>query len=163
VGGLSFECIQCGRCCSGPGEGYIWVAKAQIEMIADFLQMTVRELRRRFLRRVGLRVTIIERANTKDCTFLQNGPLPRLASPALASPQVRAGDAGACPGRRRCTIYPVRPNQCRTWPFWPNNLSSIDAWNRAAQKCPGINRGRTYSYDEIERIKKSKRWRQDPR
>ncbi len=58
-------------------------------------------------------------------------------------------------------IYSVRPNQCRTWPFWPSNLKNPGDWNKAAQKCPGINRGKLYSFEEIERIKKAKKWWQD--
>ena len=131
VGGLHFECMHCGRCCAGPTEGYIWVTKPEIELIANYLKMTTGEVRRKFLRRVGLRTTIIEHRATKDCIFLQ--------------------ESG---GQRKCMIYPVRPSQCRMWPFWPSNLANAAAWNETAQKCPGINRGRLYSYEEIEKIKK---------
>lgn len=133
--GLHFECMQCSRCCSGPGEGYIWVAKPEIKLIADFLKKPVGQLRNKFLKRIGLRTTIIELAGTKDCVFLRE-----------------------IDGQKRCTIYPVRPNQCRTWPFWSSNLTDPDAWNKAAQKCSGINRGRHYSYEEIERIRRKKKW-----
>ena len=33
VGGLHFECMECGQCCSGPGDGYIWVTRPEIEAI----------------------------------------------------------------------------------------------------------------------------------
>jgi Fe-S-cluster containining protein len=33
-----------------------------------------------------------------------------------------------------------------------------DDWNTAATKCPGINKGRLYTFDEIQNIKKQKRW-----
>jgi len=111
------------------------VTRPEIEIIADYLKLTVGQLRRRYLRRVGLRTTIIEHQTTKDCIFLKNQD-----------------------GHRRCAIYPVRPSQCRSWPFWPSNLSSAKAWNEAARKCPGINRGKHYSFEEIERIKKEKKW-----
>lgn len=136
--GLHFECMQCGRCCSGPGEGYIWVTKPEIEIIADFLTISIGKLREKYLKRVGLRTTVIEHQTTKDCMFLHN-----------------------IAGQRKCVIYPVRPSQCRSWPFWPNNLTSPGAWNKAAQKCPGINRGRLYSYEEIQEIKRNKKWWQD--
>ena len=135
VGGLYFGCQQCGRCCSGPGEGYIWVTKQEIQIIADFLKMTSEEVRSKFLRRVGLRTTIIEQPNTRDCMFLNN--------------------------QKKCTIYSVRPTQCRTWPFWPNNLTNPNSWNKAGERCPGINRGRRYSPEEIEKIKKIKNWWSD--
>lgn len=138
IAGLHFECQKCGGCCSGPGEGYIWVTKPEIELIADFLKMTTGQLRQQYLKRVGLRITIIEQRTTKDCIFLQTSA-----------------------GQKRCIIYPVRPSQCRSWPFWPSNLTSADAWNKAAQKCHGINRGRLYSFEEIEKIKRIKKWWQD--
>ncbi|MBN1362443.1 MAG: YkgJ family cysteine cluster protein [Sedimentisphaerales bacterium] len=137
--GLHFECAECGGCCSGPGEGYIWVVRTEIELIAKHLKLTPEELRRQYLRRVGLRTSIIEHSITKDCIFLR---------------QVAGG--------KQCAIYPVRPNQCRTWPFWAENLSSPHAWNTAALRCSGINRGRRYSAEEIERIKRNNRWWENP-
>ncbi len=134
VGGLHFECMQCGRCCAGPSAGYIWVTRAEVKLIADFLKMTEAQLRQKYLKRVGLRTTIIEHHSTRDCIFLQNNA-----------------------GQKNCVIYPVRPNQCRTWPFWPSNLKNPDTWNETAKKCPGIKRGRLYSFEEIEKIRKNKK------
>ena len=134
-GGLHFECVQCGNCCSGPAEGYIWVSRPEIELIADFLKMPVKQLRQKYLKRSGLCATILEQKNSKDCVFLQK-----------ANQQ------------RTCMIYPVRPNQCRTWPFWPENLANPDGWDRAARRCGGINRGKGYNFEEIEKIRKQKKW-----
>jgi Fe-S-cluster containining protein len=130
--------MECGNCCSGPGEGYIWVTKAEIEFIAEFLKISVEQVRQKYLKRIGLRTSIIEHATTKDCIFLQN-----------------------ISGQKKCVIYSVRPSQCRNWPFWSENLTSPNAWNEAARKCPGINRGRLYSYDEIQKIRKNQKWWQD--
>ena len=138
VGGLHFKCMQCGRCCSGPAEGYIWVTKPQTKLIADFLKIKSQQLRQKYLKRVGLRTTIVEQPGTKDCIFLQEAN-----------------------GQKRCMIYSVRPSQCRIWPFWPSNLKSPAAWNKAAQKCSGINCGRYYSFEEIKNIKRKKKWWQD--
>jgi Fe-S-cluster containining protein len=135
VNGLHFECQQCGRCCSGPSEGYIWVTKPEIKLIADFLKIPVGQVRRNYLKHMGLRTTIIEQPNTKNCIFLRE-----------------------VDGKKRCMVYPVRPSQCRVWPFWPSNLTNPSTWNKAAQKCNGINRGRLYSFEEIEKIKKNKKW-----
>jgi Fe-S-cluster containining protein len=135
AGGLHFECVECGGCCAGPGEGYIWVTRPEIGIIADFLEMTAGELRRKFLKRYGLRTSIIEHSGTKDCIFLRE-----------------------IDGKKRCVIYPVRPSQCRSWPFWARNLASPDAWNKAGQKCGGINRGKLYSFEEIQEIKSEKKW-----
>lgn len=135
VAGLHFECLQCGRCCSGPSEGYIWVTGPEIKLIAEFLKIPKEQLRKQYLKRVGLRTTIKEHHITKDCVFMQQRN-----------------------NKKMCSIYPVRPSQCRTWPFWRENLTNPNAWNQAAQKCPGINRGKFYSFEQIEKIKKRKNW-----
>ena len=49
----------------------------------------------------------------------------------------------------RCSIYPVRPLQCRLFPFWPVLLASRDAWDEAALTCPGMNGGEFHSAEEI--------------
>ena len=140
VAGLHFECSGCGDCCSGPGEGYIWVMRPEIDRIAKHLKMTPGQLRQKYLRRVGLRTSIIEHSTTKDCIFLNT-----------------VGD------KKQCAIYPVRPSQCRSWPFWPDNLSGPSAWNKASMRCSGINRGRHYSTEKIERVKRNKRWWENPK
>ena len=136
--GLCFECAKCGRCCSGPGEGYIWVTNTEAAMIARHLGISEKDLRSRYLKRVGWRMSIIEEAATKDCIFLRD-----------------------IDGARTCAIYEVRPNQCRTWPFWKQNLQSADAWHSAAERCRGMNQGRHYTPDEIERLSKRKNWWDD--
>ena len=133
--GLHFECMHCGNCCSGPDQGYIWVAGPEIRLIAKFLNISTDELKKKFLKRVGFRRTIIEQKGSNDCIFL------------------RKTEKG-----KTCAIYPVRPSQCRSWPFWPGNLSSPNSWNVTAQKCPGINRGKRYNLERIRAIKKSPPW-----
>jgi hypothetical protein len=48
-----------------------------------------------------------------------------------------------------CTIYKDRPAQCRTYPFWFENLRSESAWQETCGDCPGIGKGRLYSKEEI--------------
>ena len=138
IGGLHFGCQGCGGCCSGPGEGFIWVTRREIELISDFLEMSVGDFKSLYLRRVGLRTSIVEHDLTKDCIFLEN-----------------------VDGAKTCAIYSVRPSQCRNWPFWPANLASAKAWNQSTRKCPGVNRGKFHDRAEIERIKKMRKWWSD--
>ncbi len=138
VGGLHFECTECGDCCAGPDEGYIWITKPEIERLAKHLNMSVDDLRKKYLTRIGNRSSIIEEARTKDCIFLTGSG-----------------------GKRGCAVYHVRPNQCRTWPFWSHNLTSPDDWNMTGIRCPGINRGRLYTFEEIENLRKQKKWWSD--
>lgn len=134
--GLHFECTGCGECCAGPAEGYIWITRPEIERAAKFLTMDEEAFRKKFLKRVGLRTSIIEHKTTNDCIFLT--------------------DFGG--GKRGCAIYSVRPNQCRTWPFWADNLRRPDDWNFAAMKCPGINRGPLFELEQIIAKRDQKKW-----
>jgi Fe-S-cluster containining protein len=126
--GLAFECTGCGDCCAGPDEGYVWVTDADIRAIAEQLHITEDQMRRDYVRKVGRRQSLREVKRTKDCAFLTE-----------------------CNGDGRgCKVYSARPIQCRTWPFWPGNLTSPDAWAHAGMRCRGINRGRRYTLEEIQ-------------
>jgi Fe-S-cluster containining protein len=133
IAGLHFDCQQCGNCCSGPDEGVIWISRAEIEKLAEHLGQTIADVRKRHLKRYGFRYSIKENPHTKDCIFLVT-----------------------INGSKGCAIYNVRPMQCRNWPFWESNLKSPNHWNTVAIKCPGINKGKLYTFDEIEKITKRK-------
>ncbi|MEM7166472.1 MAG: YkgJ family cysteine cluster protein [Planctomycetota bacterium] len=122
--GLCFECTQCGSCCTG-FEGYVWVDQAKIAELAEFLQMKPDDFSAQYVRKVGRRLSLIEKKNL-DCIFWEDG--------------------------KGCTVYPVRPTQCRTFPFWRENLRSRGSWAEVTQECPGANNGRHYDAAEINRL-----------
>lgn len=128
--GLHFECGQCGNCCGGV-PGYVWVTPEEIEAIARFLNLDVETFGKRYLRKVYRGISLIEMPDY-DCVFLQ-----------------RTSEGAGC------KIYPVRPRQCRTWPFWKMNLTSSASFLNYTRRCPGINRGRLFTREEIEEIMKS--------
>jgi Fe-S-cluster containining protein len=37
----------------------------------------------------------------------------------------------------RCSIYPARPSQCRTWPFWKDNMNPLAWRKKVIPLCPG--------------------------
>ncbi len=123
--GLRFECTQCGNCCSGD-PGYVWATREEIRAIAGFLGRSDGWLDREQVRRVGLYYSLTEKPDG-DCIFLKREK-----------------------GKALCTIYPVRPVQCRTWPFWDQNLRSPEAWEAARHNCPGMNKGRHFDFVQIE-------------
>ncbi len=120
--GLRFACTRCGACCTG--EGYVWVTPERIARIAGFLGLEPQAFAARYVRRVGDRLSLIEKPNT-DCVFWQQ-------------------DSG-------CTVYAVRPEQCRSFPFWPEHLESPAAWSELAAECPGIGEGPLHTIGEIRR------------
>ena len=125
-GGLAFECTQCGNCCSGPETGFVWVSPKEVEKLAEQLGMSdqLEEFEHKFTRRVDQRVSLVEYSDG-DCIFLD-------------------------PKTRSCTVYEARPIQCRTWPFWRSNVETPKKWAHAARSCPGCNKGKLYTLNEIE-------------
>ena len=111
--GLRFNCTQCGNCCSG-GPGYVWLTVDDMHRIAQFLQMEFDNFVKTYVRRISGKYSLTEKRDF-DCVFLK-----------------REG------GKAMCGIYPVRPMQCRTWPFWNSNLDRPEDWADAAQRCPGM-------------------------
>lgn len=119
--GLAFECTRCGACCTG-APGYVWVDAPQIAGLAEFVGLPFDEFTRRYVRQVGESFSLIERPNG-DCIFWER-------------------DTG-------CTVYSARPEQCRTWPFWPENIETPGDWGRVKEGCPGAGRGPVISLEEI--------------
>jgi len=121
-GGLKFECRRCGACCNG-APGVIYVSAGEIDPIAGFMDLDKDVFVERCLYPFQDSYSIRE-DETGRCIFYENG----------------------------CAIYPVRPMQCRTFPFWVQNLRSIRDWRRVASGCPGIGRGHLYTTEEILEI-----------
>lgn len=121
--GLRFRCTRCGQCCTGE-PGNVWVDGAEIEALARRLGESEEE----FLAlrtRLGARGrTLREKANG-DCLFYENGT--------------------------GCTVYDLRPRQCRTWPFWSSNVRDEAAWEATCRVCPGSGQGDLISAEEISR------------
>ena len=124
-GGLHFRCTRCGNCCTG-APGFVWVEESELAAIAAFRGEDVDLVRALYTRPVDDDRTLREKLN-HDCIFYDR--------------------------EQGCTIYPVRPRQCRTWPFWESNVRTPEAWQRTCKICPGAGQGTLISAEEItERI-----------
>jgi Fe-S-cluster containining protein len=121
--GLRFTCTRCGHCCTGE-PGYVWVNEEEIRALAEYRGEPVAEVHGLYTRAAGKRRTLREKENG-DCVFYDR-------------------DAG-------CTVYPVRPRQCRTWPFWESNVITPKAWQRTCGVCPGSGQGELIPAEEITR------------
>ena len=67
--------------------------------------------------------------------------------------------------KRGCSVYAVRPLQCRTWPFWHGLLDGDgEGWRHAKSTCPGLDspRGRLYGVKEIEANRDADEWARRP-
>lgn len=109
--GLRFKCTGCGQCCTG-APGYVWVNESEIAELALVLKITPEEFVKKFTRRVGGRLSLLEKPVIYDCIFLKE---------------------------KLCQVYAARPKQCRTFPWWPEQLRSRKDWEEVAARCEGIN------------------------
>ena len=136
--GLRFECTQCGNCCTGP-PGAVWFNENEAIAMAEHFGMTVKEFRHAYARKLdeGWSLNEVETERGFDCVFL---------------------DRKSLPGKAVCSIYRVRPVQCRTWPFWPENLKSPNHWEATKRRtpCPGMGHGKLVPIEQI-RIQRSQR------
>lgn len=109
--GLRFRCTGCGKCCTG-APGVVWVTLDEIVKMAEYLKLSIDQFAKRYLREIDCKYALKENFVTHDCVFLKDA---------------------------KCQIYPVRPTQCRTFPWWKENLENKEAWQEAALHCEGIN------------------------
>jgi Fe-S-cluster containining protein len=113
----------------------VWFSQHDAKSITRYLNIPLRTFYQQFARKVGNRWSLKERKSNhgKDCVFLDRDERHR----AL------------------CRIYPVRPTQCKTWPFWPENLDDRESWRKASKTCPGMNSGQWVPLEQIRIIRDS--------
>lgn len=144
--GLSFQCTQCGNCCTG-GPGFVWISDEEVDRLAAHLKIERDVALRKYCRIVRGKLSLKEKRDhlgQYPCIFL--------------SEEEVIDARGKRKLKRGCTIYPVRPLQCRTWPFWDGNLEDADAWDHAGEKCPGTNKGKKYTLDQIGALRDATDW-----
>lgn len=109
------ECARCrGECCRGE-PGYAWVGREEIRALGAHLGIGESLLEERYLRLVEGRL-------------------------ALRELQVVPGDYVCIffdTDRRCCRVYPARPRQCATYPFWERFRRHPE---EVLDECPGTRR-----------------------
>jgi Fe-S-cluster containining protein len=129
--GLRFECTQCGNCCTGP-PGTVGFTSEEAKLMAKQLGISEKAFYRDYAHKIDGRWSLTEHETEHgyDCVFLDRETLP---------------------GKAVCSMYEARPTQCRTWPFWPENLRTQRSWltARHGTPCPGMDQGRIVPVEAI--------------
>jgi len=121
--GLKFSCTQCGKCCCGE-PGVVYFNREEFERLVAYLEPkghSREEIVSKMMRPYKDSFTARDDFEDGHCIFFDKG----------------------------CTVYEVRPSQCRDFPFWRCNLNSEQAWIETAQSCPGMNQGKHWTAKEI--------------
>jgi uncharacterized protein len=132
--GLKFECTMCHACCRFE-PGYVFLSESDVQRLMKGTGLSREEFLETYCRTVpigGARMLSLKEKENYDCIFWDNG----------------------------CTVYRHRPLQCRSYPFWGANLVSKRSWQAVARACPGVNRGKLFTKEEIDQWLKSRR--EDP-
>jgi Fe-S-cluster containining protein len=107
------ECEICGgHCCTGES-GYIWMNYSEIEAMAAFINLSVEDFATMYLKKVNGKYSLREKKLSEEnfaCIFFDEQ-------------------------LQRCGVYPVRPKQCQTFPFWEEFKTNKEEVIKA---CPGI-------------------------
>jgi Fe-S-cluster containining protein len=113
--GYGFDATACdacgGRCCTGDA-GHVWVTEKEIVAMANALALDVGTFSQDYLVRIHNRFSLKELRiqGTLACALLDKQT-------------------------KRCTVYAVRPRQCKTYPFWDCFKKNEKA---AMRECPGV-------------------------
>ena len=122
-----FSCQMCSHCCSGE-PGYVFLSLEDIRRASGYLEVKEEEFLSIYCRKLDYGTYYIYSLKERDdfsCIFLSE---------------------------KGCTIYPSRPLQCSTYPFWKGLFDDDEAWEREKRSCPGIDVGRIYSESEMNAL-----------
>eukprot|EP00884_Botryococcus_braunii_P002786 jgi/Botrbrau1/12508/Bobra.0169s0050.1 len=110
--GRRFICTQCGKCCTGSGE--VWISEEEVEKISDYLKVLPHQFYPRYTKGYSRRpgwYLLRSYGFDQACIFLKD---------------------------KACTIHPVRPRQCSTYPWWPDLLEQ-ESWEYEREYvCEGL-------------------------
>ncbi len=109
--GLRFGCTECGKCCTG-APGFVWISEDEIAAMANNLDISPKLFKLKYTRKRENRYALTEKkSQNNSCVFLEGN---------------------------KCVVYKSRPLQCRTFPWWKENLNTRESWENAAKDCEGI-------------------------
>ncbi len=126
--GIRFECQGSANCCVSRGNhGYVFLCKRDLSRLAKHFKISLKKFKTNYCKTTDGFIHLKEIKKNGECIFLKNA---------------------------KCKVYKNRPTQCRTWPFWPENMNS-KIWNKdVVNFCPGIGKGKLISRKKIENVLK---------
>ncbi|MBN2804463.1 MAG: YkgJ family cysteine cluster protein [Deltaproteobacteria bacterium] len=132
--GIRFECTGCAKCCFTHGENtYVYFSDKDIENTSELLKTSRIDFLNTYCQS-DEDGNIYLKTKGNKCLFLND--------------------------KNQCDIYSSRPMQCRTWPFWTENIKSLKAWHESVETfCPGVNNGKLYTAKNIKKsAEKRDKW-----
>tara|TARA_B100000686_G_scaffold31744_1_gene32939 strand:- start:1111 stop:1533 length:423 start_codon:yes stop_codon:yes gene_type:complete len=120
---IYFECQpDCFKCCSKPG--LVFLTTQEAKQAAQYLGISLLRFKSEFLTKQD-KIWLIEVEEDHPCPFLTH---------------------------KGCAIHEAKPVQCRTYPFWHENMESKNHWALTSVFCPGIGNGPEIEKKEIKKF-----------
>ena len=127
--GVRFECQGSGNCCVSRGSyGFVYLSDIDLNRFSKYFKISIKKFKEKYCQITDGFIHLSEKYKINgNCIFLKD---------------------------KKCTVYNSRPTQCRTWPFWNENMNA-KVWNEdIAINCPGIGKGKLIKSKTIERFLK---------
>ena len=127
--GLNFECQRCSFCC-GHSPGFVYLSHRDLTALCANFSLSELDFAKKYCRWAdyyyGKQVLALLEKPNYDCILWEKG----------------------------CSSYQARPVQCSTYPFWSWIIKDAETWNDCAKECPGMNKGRKWTFEEIDAQKR---------
>ena len=127
--GIRFQCQGSGKCCvSRESYGYVYLSDIDLKRFSKYFQISIKKFKEQYCEITDGFIHLAERSELKgNCIFLKD---------------------------KKCSVYENRPSQCRTWPFWNDNMNA-KVWNKDISiNCPGVGKGKIIKKKEIDKFLK---------
>ena len=124
--GIRFKCQGSSNCCVTRGSnGYVFLSNKDLSRLAKYFNLSLIKFKNNYCQTTDGFIHLKETRKNGECIFLN---------------------------KKKCTVYKARPTQCRTWPFWPENMNSKSWKKDVLNYCPGIGKGKFYNSEKIKKI-----------
>ena len=127
--GIRFECQGSGKCCvSRNSYGFVYLSNIDIRRFSKYFKISIKKFKDEYCQITDGFIHLLEKTELDgSCIFLKN---------------------------KKCSVYTSRPSQCRTWPFWNENMNA-KVWNEdISLNCPGIGKGKIIEAKTIKNFLK---------
>lgn len=115
---ISFACTSCGKCCkSYNNQIKVYLNTIETIQISDHIGADIDEFQKKYIdihydQHQNELISLKSNENKTNCIFLK---------------------------QNQCSIYEVRPTQCRTYPYWPQHMLGKNTWlKEASSTCEGM-------------------------
>jgi Fe-S-cluster containining protein len=109
---LRFTCQPgCTKCCEV--HGFVYITENDLRRMAQYVGFTAKAFEKKYVVRFKTLLRL-RKPRKGQCHFLKDGG---------------------------CSVHPVKPVQCRLYPFWPELVEVRAHWDTERIACPGIGKG----------------------